>query len=125
MSKFTEQVFDLQAVKHIDAIYKSIVYVKRNYMKKVTLEEVALNSSLSTTYFSRIFKKEMNCSFNNYLNRVRIEMSKKLLLNESISLIEVSIIVGFEDQSYYSKVFKKITGISPGKYREKRGLYDS
>jgi len=125
MAKFTEQVFDLQNVKHVDAIYKAIEFIKRNYMKKVTLEEVAINSSLSTTYFSRIFKKEMNCSFNNYLNRVRIEMSKKLLLDESIPLIEVSIIVGFEDQSYYSKVFKKIIGISPGKFREKRGLYDS
>ncbi len=123
MTKFTEQVFDLQDVKHVDAIYKSIDYIKRNYMKKVTLDEVALNSSLSTTYFSRIFKKEMNCSFNNYLNRVRIEMSKKLLLDETISLVDVSIIVGFEDQSYYSKVFKKLSGISPGKFREKRGMY--
>jgi YesN/AraC family two-component response regulator len=123
MSRFTEQVFDLQDVKHVDAIYKSIEYIKRNYMKKVTLDEVAKNSSLSPTYFSRIFKKEMNYSFNNYLNRVRIEMSKKLLLDETIPLVDVSIIVGFEDQSYYSKVFKKITNISPGKYREKRGMY--
>ncbi|MCK5812323.1 MAG: PocR ligand-binding domain-containing protein [Clostridiales bacterium] len=123
MAKFTEQVFDLQDVKHVDAIYKSIEYIKRNYMKKVTLDEVAMNSSLSTTYFSRVFKEEMNCSFNNYLNRVRIEMSKKLLLDDTISLVDVSIIVGFEDQSYYSKVFKKITSISPGKFREKRGMY--
>jgi len=121
MARFTEQVFDLQDIKHVDVIYKAIEYIKRNYMKKVTLEEVALNSSLSTTYFSRTFKKEMHCSFNNYLNRVRIEMSKKLLLDESIPLVDISIIVGFEDQSYYSKVFKKITNISPGKYREKRG----
>ncbi|MBN2853555.1 MAG: PocR ligand-binding domain-containing protein [Clostridia bacterium] len=125
MAKFTEQVFDLQDVKHIDAIYKSIEYIKRNYMKKVTLDEVSHNSSLSPTYFSRIFKKEMNCSFNHYLNRVRIEMSKKLLLDEAIPLVDISIIVGFEDQSYYSKVFKKMTGITPGKYREKRGLFNS
>jgi AraC-like DNA-binding protein/ligand-binding sensor protein len=120
IDKFTECVFDLQDVKHIDVIYKSIEYIRRNYMKKVTLDEVSENVALSPSYFSRIFKKEMKTSFNSYLNSVRIEMSKKLLFDEDIPLSDIAMLVGFEHQSYYSKIFKQNTGISPRQYREKR-----
>jgi len=120
IDRFTECVFDLQDVKHIDVIYKSIEYIRRNYMKKVTLDEVSENAALSPSYFSRIFKKEMKTSFNSYLNSVRIEMSKKLLFDEDIPLSDIAMLVGFEHQSYYSKIFKQNTGISPRQYREKR-----
>jgi two-component system response regulator YesN len=62
---------------------------------------------LSPAYFSKIFKEEVKTNFNNYLNLVRIEMSKKLLLDDSMSLVDISSYVGYEDQSYFSKVFKK------------------
>ena len=121
MARFTDLVFNLTDVKHVDVIYKAVDYIKRNYMKKITLEEVASHVYLSPSYFSKIFKEEMKVNFNTYLNNVRIEMSKKLLMDDSIVLVDLSNLVGFEDQSYFSKVFKKITGVSPGKYRESRG----
>ncbi|MBZ4645734.1 MAG: two-component system, response regulator YesN [Petroclostridium sp.] len=121
MMRFTDCVFNLADVKHVDVIYKAIDYVKKNYMKKITLEDVASHVHLSASYFSKTFKEEMRCNFNTYLNQVRIEMSKKLLADDSISLVEVSDLVGFEDLSYFSKVFKKITGITPGKFRESKG----
>ena len=123
IDKFTECVFDLQDVKHIDVIYKSIEYIRRNYMKKVTLDEVSENAALSPSYFSRIFKKEMKTSFNSYLNSVRIEMSKKLLLDEDIPLSDIAMLAGFEHQSYYSKIFKQNAGVSPRQYREKRSSH--
>jgi two-component system response regulator YesN len=121
MMRFTDCVFNLTGVKHVDVIYRAIDYIKKNYMKKITLEEVASHVYLSPAYFSKIFKEEMKTNFNNYLNLVRIEMSKKLLLDDSMSLVDISSYVGYEDQSYFSKVFKKMVGISPGKYREARG----
>lgn len=121
MSRFTDCVFDLTEIKHVDVLYRSLNYINNNYMKKITLEEVASYSYLSPTYFSRIFKEEMKCTFNAYVNKVRIEMSKKLLADDRIPLAEISELVGYEDQSYFSKVFKKVTGISPGKYRESKG----
>jgi YesN/AraC family two-component response regulator len=90
-------------------------------MKKLTLEEVASCVYLSPSYFSKVFKTEMNCNFVTYLNRLRIEMSKKLLLDNNIDLVDISNIVGYEDQSYFSKIFKKMTGVSPGKFRDCRG----
>ncbi len=121
MTRFTDCVFNLTNVKHVDVIYRAVDYVKRNYMKKITLEEVASYVYLSPSYFSKIFKEEMGRNFNSYLNHIRIEMSKRLLMDDSVVLVDVSNIVGYEDQSYFSKVFKKVTGVSPGKYRESRG----
>lgn len=121
LNRFTDCVFNLANVKHIDVIYKAIDYIKRNYMKKITLEDVASHVRLSISYFCSIFKAEMKCSFNTYLNKVRIEMSKKLLEDNTIPLVDVAYLVGYEDQSYFSKVFKNRTGTSPGKFRERKG----
>lgn len=121
MVRFIDFVFDLDKIKHADAIYKSIQYIQEHYTEKVTLDEVAGEVYLSSAYFSKIFKEEMNISFKNYLNSLRIDKSKSLLSNSDIQLIEIAGMVGYEDQSYFSKVFKKVTGFSPGKYRERRG----
>jgi AraC-like DNA-binding protein/ligand-binding sensor protein len=121
MTRFTDCVFDLKDVKHIDVIYKAIDYVKRNYMKKIMLEDVAGHVQLSPSYFCSVFRKEMKCNFNAYLNRIRIEMSKKLLLDNDIPLADVANLVGYEDQSYFTRVFRSRTGVSPGKYRERKG----
>lgn len=121
MERFTDHVFNLTNVKNKDVIFKSIDYISKNYMKKITLEDVAAKVYLSPSYFSKIFKEEMGMNFNAYLNYVRIEMSKKLLSDPSVSMVEVSNLAGFEDQSYFSKVFKKVTGLNPKKYREIRG----
>ena len=118
MIRFTDCVFDMSNVKHVDVIYKAIDYIKRNYMNKITLEDVASEVHLSPSYFSKVFKEETNSNFNQYLNKIRIEHSKMFLSDYSLSLVDVSNLSGFEDQSYFSKVFKKITGLSPGKYRE-------
>lgn len=121
MIRFTERVFDFKDIKHTDVISKSVEYIKRYYMKKITLEEVAEHSLLSPSYFSKIFGEEMKCNFNNYLNQVRIENAKTLLLNDSMPLVDISVLSGYEDQSYFTKVFKKIVGVTPGKFKESRG----
>ena len=121
MARFTDQVFNLTNVKHADVIYQAVDYIKKNYMKRITLEEVAAKVYLSPAYFSRIFKDEIGENFNIYVNLVRIDMAKKILVNEKTSLTDISMMVGFEGQSYFSKVFKKTTGVTPNKYRESRG----
>lgn len=121
MNKLTDYVFRFIDVKHVDIIRKSVDYIRRNFAKKITLEDVASFVYLSPSYFSKVFKDEMELNFNAYLNKIRIEKSKQLLANDTVKLVDVSGLVGFEDQSYFSKVFKKLTGQTPGKYRESRG----
>ncbi len=121
MIRFTDLVFDLQNVKHVDVIYKTMEYVRENYMDKISLAQVSANVHISPSYFSKVFKEEMGRNFNTYLNEVRIDNSKRYLLDDTIPLVNVAFLCGYEDQSYFSKVFKKMTGMSPGKYRETMG----
>lgn len=121
MNALTDYVFRFTDVKHVDIIRKSVDYIRRNFAKKITLEEVASHVYLSPSYFSKVFKDEMELNFNAYLNKIRIDKSKQLLMSDNVRLVDVSGLVGFEDQSYFSKVFKKLTGMTPGKFRESRG----
>jgi YesN/AraC family two-component response regulator len=117
---YVDSVLNLGDIKHKDIIYKAVTYINNNYSEKITLEQVASNIFLSPTYFSKIFKQELGLSFSNYLNRVRIEKAKSLLLHESIPIVDISDIVGFVDQAYFSKVFKKLVGVTPSEYRENK-----
>jgi AraC-like DNA-binding protein/ligand-binding sensor protein len=122
LARFTDCVFNLADVRHKDIIYKVNNYIKSNYMNKITLEDVASYVYLNPSYFSKIFKEEMGFPFVVFVNRIRIDISKNLLLDNTVLLTDVSSMVGFEEQSYFTKVFKKMTGITPGIYRKTRGL---
>ncbi len=121
MHRFINYSFDFTQVKHSDIVYKVMEYVKRNYASKISLDDVSKHVYLSRSYLSSVFKEETGYSLFNYINRVRVEKSKLYLLDNTISLVDVAALCGFEDQSYFTKVFKKATGISPKKYRNSRG----
>ena len=73
---------------------------------------------LSKSYFCRIIKDELGCTFTEYVNRIRVERSKTLLRSSGMSIAEIACAVGFDDQSYYTRIFKKQVGVAPGKFRE-------
>ena len=108
-------------IKRIDVIHKAIQYIQENYNQKITLANVAQMVYLSPAYFSKVFKEEMGCSFREYLNAFRIEKSMAMLLNENTKASSIAFMVGFDDQSYFTKVFKRIVGITPNQYRETQG----
>lgn len=119
VNRFMSYMFEFNDIKHADTIYKVTAYIKNNYMKKLSLDEIADYVFLSKTYLSKIFNREMNMTLSAYINKVRVEKSKILLRDSSMSIAEVAVLVGYEDQSYFTKMFKSITGISPGVYKEK------
>ncbi|MDD4546071.1 MAG: AraC family transcriptional regulator [Oscillospiraceae bacterium] len=121
MHRFISYSFDFAQVKHSNVVFKVMEYVKANYNKKITLDDIARHVYLSRSYLSSIFKEETGESLFNYINKVRVEKSKLYLLDSAVSLVDIASICGFEDQSYFTKVFKKTTGISPKKYRDSRG----
>lgn len=114
---FTESMFNYIPTKNNELIKKSIGYISKHFAKNLTLEEVASHVHLNSAYFSTVFKQSCGSSFKEYLNMVRIEESKRLLANTDYSVIDIAIAIGFEDQSYFSKVFKKYTGLTPKQYR--------
>ncbi len=120
LHRFISYSFDYSSVKHSDTVYKVIEYIRENYPHKITLDDVAAHVSFSKTYLSRIFKEETGENMSMYINRVRIEKAKLLLCDSQVKLIDVANLVGFDDQSYFTKVFKTFTGTSPKRYKEMR-----
>lgn len=92
-------------------------YISKYYMKSLTLEMVAQEVKLNPVYFSNMFKKETGENFLDYLHKYRVEASKEILRNETCSIVEVAIRVGYSDAKYFSKIFKKHVGIKPSDYR--------
>jgi AraC-like DNA-binding protein/ligand-binding sensor protein len=116
-----DQIFSFQGIRHAAALRKAERYIRENYTRKISLQEIAGVSGLSAPYFSTIFREEMGENLSAYLNRLRVEKAGHLLTETEISLSEISGSCGFEDQSWFSKIFKSYTGMSPGKYRGQGG----
>jgi len=121
MNELMDSVFEFVDARHASVIHQSIQYLSSHYSDHITLEDMARRVYLSPSYFSRIFKKETGITFSAYLNRMRIEHSKELLRHQNIRLTDIALMVGFEDQSYFTKVFKKMAGSTPLHYRETKG----
>lgn len=121
LSRFSRLAFALRSVKHTAALDKALRYAKRRLTTSVSLQDAANAAGLSPSYFSRIFKEEMKESFSEHINRLRVEKAASLLLGADISLVDIASKVGFVDQSYFTKVFKRLKGVSPGRYRASGG----
>jgi AraC-like DNA-binding protein/ligand-binding sensor protein len=117
---FIECAFSSINIENRDVIFKAMNYIRNNYAN-ISLKEVAAEVALNPTYFSKLFKKETGRSYTDYLNKVRVDVSKRLL-KKDLPLAEIAQMVGFGDQSYFSKTFKKYEGISPNKWRQKNNL---
>lgn len=98
-------------------IRKALRYMNDNYGCHLELAQVAEYVELSPSYFSALFHRVVGVSFREQLCRIRVEESKRLLLSKKYTLADIAISMGFPDQSYYSKVFKRIVGVTPGKYQ--------
>jgi len=118
MDRFASAIFDYAGAKHHDVVGQTMAYVKENYDKKITLDELASRVYLSRSYLCSIFKESAGMSIVSYINRVRIQKSKQLLSDRSLSLSQVAVQCGFVDQSYFTKMFKREMGISPKQYRD-------
>ena len=98
-------------------IRSAISDINENYKNKISLTTVADRLHTNSSYLSMLFKQEMGVTFTDYLNQIRINRSCELLANTSLNLIDISFQVGYDDQSYYTKVFKKLKGSTPKNYR--------
>jgi two-component system, response regulator YesN len=99
-------------------VEKALGYIQTHYLESVTLQQVADYVHVSKNYLSILFKKTMSQNFIDYLIDLRIRRAKELLIHPELRIYEVAEQAGFNDVKYFSKLFKKITGLSPIDYRE-------
>lgn len=102
-----------------------LTYIEENLHRKLTNEELADVIHLHPNYFNSVFKKYVGETPLRYINHLRIKQAKDLLLRSSEAISEIPELVGFKDIYYFSKAFKKATGMSPSLYRSLHQSHDS
>ena len=94
-------------------VKKAISYIKSHYAEDILVEQVAEEIGKTPNYFSSIFKAEVGIPFREYLNRLRVEKARKMLEETDMLIYAIAQQVGYKDYTYFSQIFKKVTGISP------------
>ncbi|MBM7582351.1 two-component system response regulator YesN [Caldicoprobacter guelmensis] len=118
LDTFMDTMYETKKVRNARSLGEALKYIRENYNRDITLEDVARSVYISPYYLSHLFKEELNITFLEYLTMVRMEEAKKLLKDTSLSIVAVASQVGYDDASYFSKVFKKYVGVTPAQYRK-------
>ncbi|QNO14027.1 response regulator [Alkalicella caledoniensis] len=98
-------------------IIKALEYIDENYQHNLTLDDVAKEISMSYHHFSKFFKESTGKNFVDYITELRIEKAKMVLKDKNANVKEACYEVGYTDPNYFSKLFKKATGMTPTEYR--------
>lgn len=98
-----------------ERVLQAIHYIHRNIDKPINMEDLAQVSCLTQDHFIRLFKKQLQCTPGKYINQKKIEQAQLMMLIKNITIKEIAYRVGFENISYFNRLFKKLTGESPGK----------
>lgn len=108
--------------RYSEDIVKNILnaknYVDNNFSDPINPTEIARSSHMSYGYFSRCFHDIIGVSFSDYCIQVRIEQGKDLLISTTKSILQIANDIGYNDEKYFSRLFKKCTGMSPSEYRK-------
>lgn len=117
INNYIELIHETKKQKDLKLVKKAKRFIKSNYSKKLTLDQVAKEVYLSASHLSKIFKRVTGTTVIEYVNQIRLKEAKQLLRNTDMPLNKIAEDVGYYDASYFSKVFKKKVGITPGQYR--------
>ncbi len=120
VGKVIEEIQHMRFTNSKLLINKALNFIDCHYEEKISLEDVARELHLSKQYLCNTFKKETGENMSLYINKLRIEKAKKLLLESDFRIKEIFEEVGYSNQQYFSKVFKKITGMTVMEYKENK-----
>lgn len=121
LEQMTERILDrLQEKKDIKvnrSIARAQEFIRVHYNQDLTLKMVSDFVGLSESHFSNLFARKMGTSFIDYLTRVRVEKAKELMNTTHLKIYEIALQVGYASTEHFSRMFKKITGMSPNQYK--------
>ncbi|ADU29715.1 AraC family transcriptional regulator [Evansella cellulosilytica] len=105
-----------------DTITQAINFINKNYKASFSVQDVATNINLSKYYFIKLFKESMNMTPGQYITKVRLEQAINLLSHTELTVKEIAMQVGYGDDNYFNKAFRKVVGTSPGEFRRSKHL---
>ena len=112
----TKDSHQFRRIKSYKSIIKAEKFIRANYQRDITLQDMAREANLSETYFGNIFKKITGKSPIDYLTSARINHAKHLFIETDHNVSEISSLVGYEDSHYFSYIFKQKEGITPSEF---------
>lgn len=98
----------------------ALEFIKMNYSNELSLKLISRYCNCNATYLSYLFKKETGITITDYINKCRVDHAKHLLDTTDLTVVQISNEVGFNDSSYFSRVFKKTQGVYPKHYRDRK-----
>ena len=104
--------------KNLEKVKLILTYIQENYASPISIEEIAEKCFYSKSHFMKFFKESMGVSFVQYLNDYRLNLAAQMLTETSGSILEIASSTGFDNLSYFNRMFKRKYGVSPGKYRK-------
>lgn len=113
-----EYINKLKSSSFRNEVTKVLDYIKSNIVQNISLKDAAKIANMSEKYFCILFKKETGKNFVDYVNNLKVERAKGLLKNRDVRTYEVAQQLGFENEGYFSKIFKKYSGFTPQEYRK-------
>ena len=118
LAELVGAVRDNRLINSKKIIHKAVNYINSNYDRKITLEALAAQVNLSKQYLCYIFKRETGENISVYINKIRVDKAKEMIRKYDYKVKELFDKVGFSDQQYFCKSFKKITGMTVAEYKE-------
>lgn len=107
--------------KSLGAVEAAKAYIRSNYSRDISLDEVSQAVNISPYYFSKIFKEDVGEGFVEYLTGLRMDKARELLNTTEHSMKEICSMVGYADPNYFSRIFKKNVGVTPTEYKQRGG----
>lgn len=123
MQRFAQRLFtvtneQLQSLADADDLIARVeAYIRANFRENITREDVAAIAYITPNYLSKQFRNKMGMNLREYINQIRLEEAKRLLLSTNLSVSEIAGLSGYDNISYFSTVFRKHTGMSPIDWR--------
>jgi AraC-like DNA-binding protein len=122
VARLCDSLTSLERTRAVNAISPAVSYVATNYSQKVSLSRAAKLCDLSRFQLSRFFKKEHGLTFRDFVVRLRIERAAELMRRSpALSVTDAAFIVGFNDVSHFSRMFRRQLGVLPSHYRHTDG----
>ena len=118
LETFIDELEGNKNQKNMQAIQKAAEFIRQNYRSKLTIDDIAQEVYLSPCYVSRIFKQSLGCTLMEYLTQIRVEEAKTMLKNPKYNVMQAAEESGFEDPGYFTRVFKKLEGITPSSFKQ-------